>query len=221
MNSSVVVLARDVNQSIFKPAWLLKTGILLEEELDARSIVFAPGITRVPSPMFELLVLPDRIQMRFPPDSHQADALLSRVLGGIVRTLPHTPFAAVGLNFQHEVTPADASGFYEWNKRAFAAPWAMRNTDDNSRTRYGCSFAYDAFGGARMRVRAAVSARSSATPNDGAVWKLMPYVVSVHCNLHRDLPTEDTTRELTRMLSIWQKVRDETVRLVASLSDAN
>jgi len=217
--SSAVLIARDVNQSIFKPAWLLNQGILLEGETDGSETVFAPGITRVATDSFELLVLPDRIQLRLPPDVRDGDAFVTRVLGGITRTLPHTPFSAVGLNNQYEVCPTDAKGFFDWNRRMFASPWALAHTDDNPRNRFGCSFAFDAFDGARMRVRAAVTAApgtSEVDPEDTG--PVQPYLVNLHCNLHRDLPASDTIRELSRMLSLWKDVRTVTQGFAEGLS---
>lgn len=216
VESSVVILANDVNQSIFNPVWLLKNGILLEDEVRLGEAVYVPGLTRVPTESFEFMALPDRLQMKFPPSVDDAGAVLTRVLVGIARTLPHTPFAAVGLNNQYRLTPTDAAGFSEWNRSMFAAPWAASQCKGETRERFGCTFAYDAFGGARMRIRAAVSAQ----PIDQAIQTdPTPYVVSLHCNLHRDLsPSEvEIAKELPRMLSLWKQVRDESDRIARSL----
>ena len=218
--ASIVVVARDVNQSIFKPSWLLREGILLAGETDGPETVFAAGLTKVTTDSFELLVLPDRIQMGLPPDASGGDALVSRVLGGVARTLPHTPFVAVGLNNSFEVSPTDAVGFFEWNRRKFGSQWALTQTDENPRNRYGCSFAFDAFDGARMRVRAAVGASpdeaGTETETDGSV---KPYVVKLHCNLHRDLPPADGIRELIRILSLWDQVRARTESIAKGLAE--
>jgi len=216
--SSVVILARDVNQSIFTTLWLVKNGILLEEEASVRDLVVAAGITRVPTPEFELLVLPDRLQMRFDPKTPDATGTLNRVLGGIAKTLPHTPFSAVGLNFQHELVPTGPADFFEWNRRIFASPWALTRVNDDTRTRFGCNFAYDAYDGARMRVSAGVKSQAdTSTDRASSAPTHEPYVVVVSCNLHRDLSADNAPKELPRMLGLWRSVRDDTTELVASL----
>lgn len=218
VGSNVVILARDANQSIFKPSWLVKNGILQEEEANGDDVQYVPGLTRVRIAAFELLVLPDRLQIQFPPDAEDGDAIVERVLGGICRTLPHTPLVAVGLNYQHVLEPAEPAKFFEWNRKWLAAPWALKHTDQaDHRTRFGCSFAYD-YRGARMRVRVAVSVRPGE-PRPQPQDKDLPYVVNVHFNLHRDLPLEDPAKELFRMLSSWQAVRNQTGELMTSLSD--
>jgi hypothetical protein len=213
--SSVIVLAKDINQSIFRPGWLLKHGILLEEEADAPEAVFAPGITQVPTKHFELLVLPDRIQVRLLPDIEDATPFLARVIGGTAKTLPHTPFRAVGINFEHRLEPATPGGFFEWDVARLASPWALGNVEKcDRRARFGCSFAHD-FMGARMRVRATVSASDSEKADHTK--DTIPYGVTVSCNLHRDLPTDGWERELARMLSMWPSTREHADKIVRSL----
>lgn len=216
--SSVVLIAKDVNQSIFSPAWLLKHGILLDEEAGGDDFVFARGLTRVRTPAFQLLVLPDRLQMRLALESDAADALIMRVVGGVVKTLPHTPFSAIGLNFQYQFEPTDAASFHEWDLARFAAPWALKTTDrDNPRTRYGCTFAYDAYDGARMRVRAVVSAKDDEAAPPQMEPNMPPYVVEIHCNLHRDLKPETSTTQIIRTLAHWKDVRQDAIELIRSL----
>jgi hypothetical protein len=206
--ASIVLVARDFNQSIFKPAWLLRQGILLDGEPDGPETVFAPGVTKVTTDQFDFLVLPDRMQLVFPPEASGSEVIANRILGGVAQRLPHTPFTAVGINNSFEVSPTDPAGFFAWNRRTFASPWALSQTDGNERNRYGCSFAFDAFGGARMRVRAAVSASPDETATEREPEQnAKPYVVNLHCNLHRDLPRDDGVAELVRMLSLWGEAR--------------
>lgn len=220
IQSSVVVLCKDVNQSIFSPVWLLKNGILLEDEFRPEEAVFVPGLTRVNTSKFEFMALPDRLQVQFPTIVDDADAVLARVLGGVAKTLPHTPFVAVGLNNHFIIKPTNAGGFAEWNRTMFASPWASKQSMGSARDRFGSSFAYDAFNGARMRVRAAVSAETTLAAEDHeGVLATPPYVVSLHCNLHRDLqaPGVEVSKELPRMMSLWKQVREDAMRIAWSL----
>ena len=88
---SVVIVANELNLSIFKPVWLCQFDILKPEEL-SEGILISPAAIQIPGPTFQLVILPNRLQMTFP--SSDVDATtepLNRVLGGILRALPHTP----------------------------------------------------------------------------------------------------------------------------------
>jgi hypothetical protein len=218
VQSSVVIIGRDVNQSIFSPVWLFKQGILLEEEITPEKSIFVAGLTRVETSVFEFMVLPDRIQLKFSTSTEESVAVLTRVILGATRTLPHTPFTAIGMNFEHKLVPTDANGFAEWNRKMLACPWAVSQVKGEPRDRFGCSFAYDAYGGARMRVRVAVLAQpAQAAPALPTESNIVPYAVNLHCNLHRDLQGTDSLKEMPRMLSFWKQAQDESFRLARSL----
>ena len=111
VNASAVVVGHDVNLSIFTPPWLRDQKILSDEEL-AGDVVITPPMVRIPAPSFELLILPDRVQMRPSDDLDKAQSDILRVLGGIVSTLPHTPFTAIGLNFAYLMSPDEHTQFH-------------------------------------------------------------------------------------------------------------
>jgi len=220
IQSSVVIIAKDVNQSIFSPVWLLKNGILLDDEFRPEEAIFVPGFTKVTTATFEFMVLPDRLQVQFPATVDDGDAILSRVLIGVTKTLPHTPFTAVGLNNHFLLRPTNAVEFAAWNRRIFASTWATSLTQGSDRDRFGCTFAYDSHAGARMRIRAAVSAdQAHSDPESEIIDSPIPYAVNLHCNLHRDLTETgvEVSKELPRMISLWKQVREETLKIARSL----
>ncbi len=118
-DSSVVVVANDVNLSIFKPPWLVNTGIFREVELQGQ-VVISPVAVQISSPCFEFSVFPNRLQLTLANPNEQSAQYVDRVLGGIVRLLPHTPYAGVGLNFAYFVAPAPGVSFGDWNRRVFS-----------------------------------------------------------------------------------------------------
>ena len=82
-NSSVVIIAKDFNISIFKPMWFLKNNIFSEEELN-KDIVITPPAVQIPSKNFQFMVLPDRLQVTIPRQYPDAQSDIDRILGGIV-----------------------------------------------------------------------------------------------------------------------------------------
>lgn len=104
--SNVVVVANQFNPSIFSQVWLIKNDILSEDDF-RQDCVFAPMLAQVHSQEFNLMVVPDQLQ--FAPRLHRekgGDLILAKV-GKIVESLPHTPYVAVGLNFNWLIDPED------------------------------------------------------------------------------------------------------------------
>jgi hypothetical protein len=224
-STSVVLVANDVNQSIFSLPWLVNNGIVLDAELqrDAASagefprVVVVPGVTSIRTARYELMALPDRVQMQMEEPDDDADAVLMRTLGKIATILSHTPFTAIGLNFYYKYEPLNQLHFATWNSSLFASPWALRYCGKGNRDRFGTTFAYDDFDGARMRVRAAVSAK----PKDHIAPEVdePPYEVKLHFNLHRDLAglNDSRVKELSRILALWREVKLQTWEIAQSL----
>jgi len=211
---SAVIVAHDVNLSIFKPAWLGRQGILLDEEL-AGQVVITPALVRVPTDRFELLVLPDRIQLRPAKESDRCQPDLVRILGGIVSKLPHTPFTAIGLNFDFLLRPAEDRQFAAWNAQQFAAPIALSiiggEVDSAS---YGAFFTFAVLGMklhadfrpvpmGRREVQDALAAAPDAN------------VMQAKFNFHRDLATPASVAVIFEVLASWNAASSVASRLAA------
>ncbi len=119
-HTSIVIIAKDFNPSIFKPLWLAKNNILREEELQGDVVITPPAI-QIPTKAFQFSVLPDRLQMIIPQSYSDAESDIIRVLGGIIKTLPHTPYTAVGINFNYVAAPSAEDTFAAWNRKLFAS----------------------------------------------------------------------------------------------------
>lgn len=204
---SAVLVAHDVNMSIFKPVWLGRQEILTEEELTGEVIV-TPALVRIPTDRFELLILPDRIQMRPAQKCDKAQASLLRVLGGIVTKLPHTPFTALGLNFEYMIRPSEGVDFGERNEEQFAAAFSRGSTPEAQEDiRFGAYFALDVLG---MRLRAdfkpvQVESRVDA---EGLESPAPCEAMRAKFNFHRDLVAPGSelpasAGEILEMLGAW------------------
>ncbi len=204
---SAVVVARDVNVSIFKPLWLRTQNVLSEEEASADDMVIAPNLVRIPAPLFELFIIADRIQIRPSTDSDDAQADILRVLGGIVSALPHTPFTALGLNFDYEVRPPASGSFEDWNRKTFAGPFAARVIPEGGgEPRFGGYVSFDVF---NMRLK--IQVIPVRVPGDDGTEEQTKQgsseAMSASFNFHRDLDQPVKTSEILESLGRWDTVR--------------
>lgn len=190
VNASAVIVAHDVNLSIFRPPWLRDQGILTDDELQG-DVVATPVVVRIGARGFELTVLPDRLQFRPALQSDNANSDLLRVLGGIVSALPHTPFTAMGFNFGYRIIQPKGIDFAQWNRSRFASPvaFAVIPSGAQGTAHYGTYFSFDALD---MRVKV-----------DLKPIRKEGFAMHSDFNFHRDLPQDPSIAEILRYLANW------------------
>lgn len=66
-----------------------------------------PVVVEVRSDNFRLHIIPDRLLFSIDTKYKNPKKLIISKIGRLIELLPHTPFAAVGLNFTYHVTPSD------------------------------------------------------------------------------------------------------------------
>ena len=102
MASAVVLVAQQFNPSITGQHWLVRHGIVGAEDFLPGS-VFTDAFAQVITARFNLLATPEQFQ--FVPrvvEEEQQELIVDKV-GTVIRTLPHTPYKAVGLNFSWHI----------------------------------------------------------------------------------------------------------------------
>jgi|SRR5690554_2570850 len=105
------VLAADLfNLSIFSQIWLIDNKILSREETASDpNTYFSPMAVNVKSNGYDLLVIPERAQVLLQGRSGHEAELFLRILGGIAKNLPHTPYQGAGFNFDYVIPVSDAN----------------------------------------------------------------------------------------------------------------
>jgi hypothetical protein len=98
VGSNVVIAAKQFNPSIINQLWLVRNGLLGEDDFGP-GCVFSELLANVQSRDFNLLVLPEQLQFTPTVDPTEANALVTSKVGPLVRALPHTPYKALGINF--------------------------------------------------------------------------------------------------------------------------
>lgn len=215
--TSVVLVANEINLSIFKPLWLGQTNILRPDELSGECVI-SPGVIQIPTSQFNLLVLPNQLQMAFAEmDDKIVVEPLNRVLGGILKNLPHTPFLGLGLNFDFFVGPSNLEKFAEWNKELFASHGAMAVCElANDHPRFGAYFSLD-FEGLRLKINVKPIKGAVAAPKVIEQLQAASEWMHFNFNFHLDLNPVKPTQNALETLAKWSVVADKTRSIIAQV----
>src|SRR5262245_25862580 len=106
VESAAVVVARRFNVTAAREHWLVKHGIIGEDDL-LEGCLFSDAVVQLRTRRFQLLLLPDQLQFVPVISTGDAQSVIIDTLGKIVRTLPHVPYKALGLNFTWHLSPED------------------------------------------------------------------------------------------------------------------
>jgi len=204
--SNLVITAHQFNPSIFSQLWLVRNEIVREDEFSA-GCLFSDQAVNVESEQFGLLVVPPQMQFvpKAPPD-RQAD-LVSEKVGAIVRTLPHTPYNAIGLNFLWHVEPEHGDVAALTRKLFYDPDRRICQLFDAEDARFGAYFSKDMLG---CRLKLDVTPITRQTQDERRE------LVQFAFNFHLDLPQEanQIIAAIDRQLRIWDDAAAEAARIV-------
>ena len=217
VNSSVVLVANQINLSIFTPIWFAKQQILREDEFTPGTLI-SPGVVQIPTAGFNLLILPDRVQMLIVQDKFAtASSELARVLGGVVRTLPHTPFKGVGLNFDFIAARPQSAAFSDWNRGLFSAPClADLNELKEPSARFGTYFSLNLLG-MRLRVTVKPVATKPVTPDAVVPFQEEAEKIQAAFNFHKGFAQQPSVEELLAAIGAWSASREQAVKIAHTM----
>jgi hypothetical protein len=204
--SAVVVVAQQFNPSIVTQMWLVRHGVLADEDFQEGSL-HSDFIVQVRSRLFHMLVLPEQLQFvpLGPPDDHQR--LIVEKIGMIVRTLPETPYRAVGLNFNWHLTPADGN-IARLTRDLFYCrdrPLDRRFAADDAN--YG-GYLSKNFAGFRFKL----DIKPILVPLVTGPENRLQFFFNFHCDLG-----EEAAAEIQQRLLHWDEVRREAEQVIDSV----
>lgn len=213
IDTNSVLVANDVNLSIFTAIWLTREAILTESEIGSNAI-FTPGLIQIPTPDFNLLILGDRIQVGLPPSHPNAAAILLRLLGGVLSKLPHTPYTAFGINFTYLLAPSAPTDFGKWNRSLFRCPVAddANGPDD----RFG-SYQSTNLLGMRAKIDIKPVQVHSDVAKTNQEFALDEEAVAIQFNFHYSVTTNTPANTILPLLSRLPEAQKEAERFVAKL----
>jgi hypothetical protein len=205
--TAAVVVARHFNPSIVSQIWLVRNGLLAADDFLQEGSLYSEFLVQVRSRIFNMLVAPEQLQFvpEGSPEGHQTLAL--EKLGIIVRTLPHTPYRAIGLNFSWHLTPS-AGDVRAVTRRLFyrsEEPLYAHFQDDNAN--YGGYLSKD-FVGFRLRLEIRPIIVQSETGREDRI--------QFAFNFHRDV-ADGGAAEIEDALRRWDEARCEAERIIDSV----
>ncbi len=179
IHANAVVAAHQFNPSVVSQLWLVDHGIVLREEFEAgKGSVFSDMMVNVASDKLTMLVTPDQVQFSPTQPPPNEDGIVENRLGLLVRTLPHTPFTACGLNFTWLLDDEDV---VEVAKRLFFVPDSpVHRAFEVENSRFGGYMSKPAFDG---RLKLDIKPLTLRTPNGESTERLQ-----FAFNFHLDVP---------------------------------
>ncbi len=207
--SAVVVVAKSFNPSVVSQVWLVRNGLLGQDELPTNSgSVFADALVQVFAPRYTLLVTPEQLQFVPSQQENQPDRLILEKVGRLVETLPHTPFRAIGLNFTWHTTPLEDDQARELERKLFYRTGShLYQLFDTQDAHFGAYFSKNF-----LKFRLKLDVRPvTGQMQDGSSKQFLQMQFNYHADIEVGEAAVSTIQEL---LSCWGQVSDEARRLV-------
>jgi len=205
--SVAVIVAQQFNSAILSQLWLVRNEILRDEEFQEGSI-FSDVVVQVRSTPFQMLVLPDQLQMVPTVSRDQEQEILLQRLGRLVRELPHTPYRALGLNFAWHLTPADGNIARLSRDMFFVPNRPLHQSFGEENAHFGGYLSKDILG---FRLKLDVKPLIVSLEG-GRVENRLHFGFNYHFDLQ-----EDAARQIEERLQHWNEVRQESERIVDSI----
>ncbi len=212
-SAALVLTAQSFNPSIITDTWLQHRSILsLDDLVGAR--VFSPDVTQFQTDQFQVLVILPKMQITF--STHNVENCIDgprNVVTKIVKLLPHTPYKALGINFNYKISQPEKQDYATFNRALFGqGSCPLLDEFKEADARFGRYLSKN-YGSARLRL-------------DIKPIKPKPEkreFLSFDFNFHHDL--EETARdtlpqEITRLLNTWDSLREYSETLVKICSDS-
>jgi len=207
VTSNTVIVAQQFNPSVITQLWLVRNGLLDEDDFRP-SCVFTDMVVKVNSREFDLMVVPQQCQFSPRVDRHREQELVADKVGTIARSLPHTPYRAVGLNFTWHLIP-EGSDVPTISRGLFFiedGPLHREFADQNAH--FGAYMSKGALGG---RLKLDVKPITVNREGENEEVERIQFAF----NFHRDVADEEDPVDcIEYMLHQWNEARDESSRIV-------
>lgn len=114
--AGIVIVAQSFNPTIFTETWLDKNDVISADSLDGERS-FTQGAAQFQSKDISVLVVPAKMEISFRIHEVSGDLEIPRKIPRrTIELLPHTPFSAIGLNFDFFVLQPQNQDFLTYNR---------------------------------------------------------------------------------------------------------
>lgn len=206
VGSNLVVIAHQFNPSILSQLWLVRNGILAEEEF-REGCLFSDQIAKIEAADFSLLVVPPQLQFNSKVPAEQQAELVATKVGRIISALPHTPYRGVGLNFHWHIAPEDGDVHALARSLFCSRDRPLSAAFDTEDARFGAYFSKDILG---CRLKLDVKPITHQSEEETKEYLLFTF------NFHLDIPEqeEEPVEIIARHLQRWGRAKEEATRIL-------
>jgi hypothetical protein len=211
VGSSVVIVAQNFNPSVANQLWLVRNGVVGEGDF-LPGCIFTDLLVQVRARRFGLLFTPEQIQFVPAAGDEEAVQMMREAIVRTVRTLPHTPYRALGLNFTWHLTP-EGRDVEALSRQLFFTPGRPLFRDfDVPDASFGAYLSRDLLG---FRLKLDVKPVSGPAPERPAEQRLQFLY-----NFHADLPEGgEAAAQIEQHLRHWPEAAEAARRSVHSVGE--
>lgn len=205
--AGIVVTAQSFNPTIFTETWLSENGVLSPDSLEGVR-VFSPEVAQFQTPEVRVQIIAPKMQISF--RIHNVSGNFEVPLKIPARTfelLPHTPYQALGLNFDYYVLPPEDQDFFSYNRSLLGTgDYRLLEEFSTSNARFGRYFSKD-YGDARLRLD--IKPVKGGPDNRD----LIQFSFNFHFDV-ADLDIAARSCKLIEHINTWATLREYSLRLV-------
>lgn len=150
--SGIIITAQTFNPSIFTETWLSQNHIIDANDLIGLKL-FSAEVAQFQTSDMRVLVIPPKMQITFPIPEVEGDFESPKeVAVRTVKLLPHTPYQALGLNFDFFVTQPADQNFSDYDRTLLGSgDYQLLREFSSNDSRFGRYFSKD-YKEARLRL---------------------------------------------------------------------
>jgi len=205
--AGIVLTAQSFNPSIFTETWLDKNGVLAASSLEGIR-VFSPEVAQFQTKECQVLVIPPKMQITFPIHRVEGDFEVQRNIAvRTIEVLPHTPYQALGLNFDFFVSFPAEKDFNAYNRALLGSgDYQLLQEFSSADAKFGRYFSKD-HGPARLKL--------DIKPVKGGPQN--KDLLQFSFNFHHDVAQLDLAERAKRLIEFirgWSSLREYSERLV-------
>jgi len=208
--AAIVIKAQLFNPSVFNETWLSKNGIVEPDELDGAR-VFSKEVAQFCTKRCQVVVLPPQMQITFGlQENDVCGERPSAIACRIVEVLPHTPYQAMGINFDYFVSPPEGEEFHVYERRLLGeGSYALLDEFTCKDARFGRYMSKDHGNG---RLKLDVKPTTVNLPGKETL-ELLRFGFNFHYDLSQAEPTERAAK-LLKSIGQWEALREYSMKLV-------
>jgi hypothetical protein len=212
ISENVVIVAKNLNPSLFSQLWLVKQGIVAEEDF-LPNCVFSQFLTQISTTDFQLLVVPEQMQFTLTEKSMDNSELIKEKVGIIIQKVPHTPYKAIGTNFHWIIAPDPPAIFTDFMNNLFVKKGVpIYEQFSEIDARFGSYLSKDIFGG---RLRLDIKPVKSVTKGKSEeIDELLQLAFNYNLDLSDSVETAD---QMLKFLEQWEFMKNYSEKLTSTV----